>query len=225
MKYKLLLVLVIGSLFLVPFVAAIEANYAVMPPEGISTQPILIIVRGEPTTSPEPLFLYIFWDGVTLVNREPSPKIANAITYQRIWDKTITPPALYSSYGKHTINIWVENINGDLDKMSYQYMITDGVPSVSDWDDYLEDHPNILAELIGPQGPIGPNGTQGDAGINAVGARGEVGATGPQGIQGIQGVPGPPGDNGSAGITWLAFLLTYIFTVGTVILLKRQGII
>ena len=227
MKSKLFLTVLMFSLILIPSVSgAVDATYSIMPSKGISTQPILILIRGEPTTSPEPLYLYIYWDGVPLVSREISPKLAKTETYQRIWDKSITIPALYNSYGKHSLQIWVENLNGEMDKMNYQYTVTDGVPDVEKWDAFIKANPDLLPYLIGPdgaKGDIGLQGKPGDDGLN--GDKGDLGDVGDQGPPGIQGIPGPEGPKGSAGLTYLGFGLSYILAVVTVVLLKRQDII
>lgn len=223
MRTKLFLTVIIGVLLFVPVgYGAVDAVYDVMPGRGISTQPILILIRGEPTTSPEPLYLYIYWDGIPIISREICPKLGTTGTYQRIWDKTIIPPKLYNSYGKHSLQIWVENLNGDRDKMIYSYTITDGVPNVEKWDDFIKDNPDLLKYLIGPEGPKGDTGPRGIDGVDAVGTKGDTGATGPQGVPGIQGISGPRGEKGSAGITYLGFFFSYLFAVVTMVLLKRR---
>lgn len=228
MKSKVFLTVFTIMLMIVPSVSgAVDANYDIMPSKGIAAQPILILIRGDPTTSAEPLYLYIYWDGIPMVSREISPKLASG-EYQRIWDKTITIPKEYNSYGKHMLQIWVENLDGEMDKMNYQYTVTDGVPSVEKWDDFIDDNPDLLRYLIGPEGAkgdTGPQGTPGIDGVDAVGLPGDTGATGPPGPPGIQGIPGPPGEKGNAGLTYLGFGLSYILAVGTVLLLKRQGIL
>lgn len=215
---KLVLTAIILTSFLIPTAFAIDAGYDVMPSQGTASQQILIMVRGKPTTTNEVWVLYLFWDGIPIYTREPDIKLTTT-SYEHRWDLTFTPPEGYNSYGKHLIHIWLENLNGDIKKMPYSYTITDGVPNVGGWAEFLEENPEILAQLIGPPGSVGvgEQGPQGEPGIQ--GNRGKIGVVGKVGQQGP---PGPVGEAGaSTGVNYVGFIGAYVAAVGTMFLLKR----
>ena len=222
MKRLLVLILLLG--LAIPSVSALSFNYDVLPPEGTSTQQILILIRSEPITTSEAQYLYLAWDGIPIrIRLADIPNKDGTHTHR--WDVQFTPPATANSYGKHRISIWIETQYGLIEKEYYNYDILDGLPStVQAWEDYLKQHPEILRQLVGPQGPPGPQGTQG--------IPGEKGNTGSQGNQGIQGVKGERGEVGPIGpqgepspVSFTPSIVSYIASIATMLILKRRGII
>ena len=208
-KYGTILLVVLTLLLLpcIPVGAAIEVSYAVMPKEGSSTQEILIWVRVDPLTSSEPMYLYIFWEGVPLVKHKAAPYNTVAKTYSYTWDEYIKPPTGYNYKDDYRIEIWVETADGDIKKLTYQYTVTDGLPPTAWWKNLP---PALLAELRGPAGPPGPQGPAGPAGA--------AGARGPQGEQGQRGAQGPPGPSGAAGPQGLPAVTTQLEMVPYILL-------
>jgi len=219
-KYVILfLVLLIGASF-VPSAYA-DLTYDIMPLEGLSTQSVLISVRDTFITGDYKQFMYVFFDGILMVDRMPCIDMKNG-EYMYLWDKSIVPPKAANSYGRHLITIWIETEYGLRKTHHAYYTIKDGVPStVESWELYVAAHPEILVQLRGPVGPKGDTGAEGGAG--ARGVKGEAGAVGPpgaMGLQGIQGLQGPQGVQGEPaslallGIgVGLGVMVSVIFTV------------
>jgi hypothetical protein len=207
MKYGSILLAIITLLLVscVPVGAAIEVSYAVMPKEGPSTQEILIWVRIDPLVSSEPMYLYIFWDGVPLVKHKAAPYNTAAKTYSYMWDEYIKPPAGHNYKDDYRIEIWVETTDGEIKKLTYQYEVTDGLPPAEWWKNLP---PALLAEIRGPTGPPGPQGPAGPAG--PAGARGPQGEQGQRGAQGVQGPAGLQGAKGEPAITTPLEMVPYI---------------
>ena len=205
-KHLSFLILIILSATIPTASAAL--TYDVMPTEGPATQNILIAVRDSPITGDYQQYIYIFWDGVPLINRQAAIDHKNDL-YEYRWDVSIKPPTTAATYGKHRITIWVETEYGLRKTLYYQYTVTDGLPeTVQAWEEYLELHPEILLELTGPQGPPGPQGEQGPQG-----SRGEKGNTGEPGDQGPQGIQGPRGIQGEPGETKIFYALVAVSTI------------
>ena len=175
MKKVIILVLVclFGALFVPVAEATIDAKYEVMPYSGPYDQRINIYVRCLPVIDAEAKTLYLFWDKMQ-INKLPSTQIAKTANYQHSWDISFTPPSGYNSEGKHDIDIWIENRDGEVKKLYWSYTITDGIPPISAWERYIAAHPEILDQIRGPKGDVGPVG-----GAGARGAKGETGARGP----------------------------------------------
>jgi len=173
-----------------PVVRAIDATYSVMPGKGGSAQEILIMVRGVPLVSADPMWLHVFFDDVPLIKRQADLAVTGGREHR--WDVTIKPPAGYNYLGKHDIDIWIEGQDGSFKKLYWQYTVTSGLPPASWWNNLP---PELIAEITGPQGPPGPQGPAGPAG--AAGARG---LQGEQGQRGAQGLPGPVGLQGPQGV-------------------------
>jgi len=192
-KYGAILLVVLVLLLPLMPVGAIDATYSVMPGKGGSTQDILIMVRGVPLVSADPMWLHIFFDDVPIANAKRLPDIAlTGGGREHRWDVTFKPPIGYNYLGKHDIDIWIEGQDGTFKKLYWQYTVTDGLPPASWWDKLP---PELIAEITGPQGPPGPQGPAGPAG--AAGARGPQGE---QGQRGAQGLPGPVGLQGPQGV-------------------------
>ena len=169
----LVLMCLMGALFVPVAEATIDAKYEVMPYSGPYDQRINIYVRCLPVIDAEAKTLYLFWDKMQ-INKLPSTQIAKTANYQHSWDISFTPPSGYNSEGKHDIDIWIENRDGEVKKLYWSYTITDGIPPISAWERYIAAHPEILAQLRGPKGDTGAVG-----GAGARGAKGETGAVGP----------------------------------------------
>ena len=173
-KFLVLVLMCLLGASLVPVAeATIDAKYEVMPYRGPYDQKINIYVRCLPVIDAEAKTLYLFWDKMQ-INKLPSTQIAKTANYQHSWDISLLPPAGYNSEGKHDIDIWIENRDGEVKKLYWSYTITDGVPPISAWERYIAAHPEILAQLTGPKGETGAVG-----GAGARGAKGETGARGP----------------------------------------------
>lgn len=169
-------------------------GYAVFPSSGDSKTNILAVVRPDKRTDNKPMWLYIFWDDVPLIQRQVDWMDGTTHTY--IWDVVFQPPQdqQYIATGDHKITIWVEDFDGDIQMGVYNFRITEIIPD-PEWFDQLSD--SALEALRGPQGVKGDTGSTGPRGIQGV--QGDVGLWGPQGIQGVQGNIGSQGENGTQG--------------------------
>ncbi len=218
-KKKILLLLIIVS-SLVPLVSAFETSYSVMPGSGSYNENIVITVRGDPIIDEKPMWVSIYWDKRLVKSRIPSPAYGKT-QYQHRWDITITPPAKHAEEGKHSIEIWIENQAGGITVNRWQYTVDDGLPPFSVWEAFLEEHPEILIQITGPEGPIGGpglTGPKGDRGIR--GATGNTGPTGERGRNGVIGLTGAKGAKGVKGDTGAGPSLIYfgIFVLVSVII-------
>jgi len=226
-----------------PQVHALNFNFDILPTEGPVNQQILILIRSEPITSSEAQYLYLAWDGVPIYVRAPDVANKKDGTHTHRWDKTFTPPTNKNAYGKHRISIWIETEYGLIEKEYYNYEITDGLPStVEAWEQYLEEHPNIVKTLRGEpgaQGPIGPKGDTPTIKYNQLADNIDYAKLwrnlpetvkqeliGPQGPQGTPGTPGTPGADGKDASYMLVaglFIVSLGLSVGfTVIYVKRR---
>ncbi len=205
-----LLVLILVSALLVPVAYAYETTYNVMPSEGAYADSILIFVRVDPLITDEPMYAWVFWDNIPVINRQISSPHGKT-QYQNRWDITITPPIRHAEEGKHRIEIWLETSTGEIKKLHYTYYIIDGLPPFSVWDEFLEEHPEILVQLVGPKGDTGNTGSTGAKGAKGVsgdsGQDGEPGEIGPQGIIGLSGLKGDTGETGSN----VSYLVVFFF--------------
>ena len=222
MKRLILILILLFST--IPFAgAATDVTYDIMPKTGGAAQPILVVIRGQPITGDNQKYVYIFWDNIPLITRQPGIDHKNGV-YEYRWDITINIPKTANDYGKHYLYIWVEDSTGSRKTMTFSYSINDGVPDVDSWRLFLKDHPEILAQLVGPTGPTGPQGIKGDTG-----EKGERGAQGNQGIQGVKGERGDIGPIGPQGesnvISYTPSVISYVASIATMLLLKRRGII
>ena len=163
-------------LFCIPSVptAFADLTYDIMPLSGLSTQSIFISVRDKPIDGDYKQYMYVFFDGVMVVDRMLCVDLKNS-NYLYLWDKTIPIPKAVNGYGRHLVTIWIETEYGLRNIKNAYYTITDGLPStVESWLEMLEDHPEILVQLRGPKGDTGEAG-----GAGARGVKGETGAVGP----------------------------------------------
>jgi len=147
------------------------------PDEGMNGTEALIMVRVRPESGYSIFYLYVFYDGVSLVEREPSEETTTK-RYAYSWDMTITIPA-ETTKGNHTIDVWLEYTLGRFIKREATFTVT-GSP--------------FIEVVQGEPGPVGPRGEPGPRG-----ATGPTGDTGSQGLRGVQGPSGPPGPVGSVG--------------------------
>jgi len=156
------------------------------PDEGLNGTEALVMVRTLPQSGSRIFYLYVFCDGINLVEREPSEE-TSAQRYAYSWDMTITIPA-ESTAGNHTVDVWLEYTLGRFIKREATFTVTDP-PFI----EFIQGETGATGEP-GPRGPIGPRGP--------VGSVGPEGTRGVQGIQGesVQGPPGPEGPPGSASL-------------------------
>jgi len=221
LKFLIILVLLFSSIPL----AKAALTYDVMPSEGLSTQQILIAVRDDPIRGDYQQYVNLFWDGQLLeYYRVPAIDLKNDL-YEYRWDLKFKPPVTANTFGKHMITIWIETEYGLRKTLHYQYEIKDGLPTtVKAWEDYIKQHPEILRQLVGPQGQLGPQGIQG-----IPGEKGERGAQGNQGIQGVKGDRGELGPIGPQGepspVSFTPSIVSYIASIATLLFLKRRGIL
>jgi len=211
------LILLILLLALVPTASAVDASYEVMPHHGPADQQILIWVRTDPLIDTNQYWIYIFWDNIPIITRQPDITLKSG-AHEHRWDIKITPPQGHNYPDDHKIEIWIEGTGGDKKVLKYQYTITDGAPPAKWIEQFLDTHPEYLAAITGPTGPPGETGPQGPQGTPGPrGQQGTQGDTGPQGQQGLKGPQGTPGEPAPAtqGITTTAAasILTLIASV------------
>lgn len=216
---KILLIFILLAAF-IPVVYAFETSYSVMPGSGSYDETILVNVRVDPIIDEKPMWVSIFWDKRLVKSLIPSPAYGKT-QYQHRWDITITPPPNHAEEGKHKIEIWIETQDGGITVLPWQYTIDDGIPPFSVWEAFLEEHPEILRQITGPEGPIGDLGLPGPKGVRGIkGAPGNTGAIGPQGEIGVigligpEGVVGPPGADASNWMGMIYSLISIIVSCG-----------
>ncbi len=167
------------------------------PDEGLNGTEALVMVRVLPPSGSKPFYLYVFCDGISLVEREPSEEAwweSTSIRYAYSWDLTITIPA-ESTTGNHTVDVWLEYTLGRFIKREATFTVT-GPPFIeviqgetNEYEErFKEIEEKIDAREPGPQGPRGVQGVQGPPGTPGVSVRGPIG---PTGSVGPQGPPGP----------------------------------
>ena len=154
------------------------------PDEGQSGVETLVMVRAKPEVVgrkeyTEVLYLYIFFDGINLVERVPSKKVGELYAYS--WDATVMIPE--STMGNHTIEVWLEYSTGKFSKCEATFTVTDSP---------------FIEVIQGEKGEPGERGLRGKPGVGTVGPEGPPGETviGPQGPPGesVIGPQGLPGD-------------------------------
>jgi len=153
------------------------------PDEGPSGTEVLVMVRVWPESGSSIIYLYVFYDGVSLVEREPSEEVwwkSTSIRYAYSWDMTVRIPE--STKGNHTIEVWLEYTLGKFSKHEANFTVTDSP--------FIE----VIQGADGAAGATGPRGAPG-----AIGNVGPQGLRGPQGLQGPRGEPGPQGLKGLPG--------------------------
>ncbi len=179
---KQLLIVLMALALLIPVQAQAAGGYSVTvylsPDEGPSGTETLVMVRARPQIIgryeyTEILYLYIFYDGASLVEREPSKKVGELYAYS--WDAMITIPE--STMGNHTIEVWLEYATGRFSKCVSSFTVTDSP--------FIE----VIQGATGETGETGATGPRGSRGLT-----GAVGSEGLQGAQGMQGSPGPEGE-------------------------------
>jgi len=186
---KVALIIVLISALLIP-VYQIQAytlpkrlTVYLRPNEGPSGTEALVMVRVWPESGSSIIYLYVFYDGISLVEREPSEEVwwkSTSIRYAYSWDRTITIPE--STKGNHTVEVWLEYTLGKFSKQEANFTVTDPP--------FIE----ILQGADGADGATGPRGAPGPIGnVGPQGLRGQQGLQGPRGPPGLQGPQGPPG--------------------------------
>lgn len=195
---------------LVTNAAALETSYNIMPHSGPYDQPILIWVRTDPLVSTDAIVLYAFWDNIPILERIPDIAQKNG-DHRHMWDLSIIPPSNMAEEGPHQIRIWLEEPDGSITRMLYQYTITDGLPPIDVWARFIEDNPDFLESIRGPMGEQGEMGNIGMEGMPGMqGKDGPTGDTGPKGEVGPVGQMGPQGEPGRLGIVYLAILTAIV---------------
>jgi hypothetical protein len=169
------------------------------PTQGTTTGDILILIRNVTPTGSTPLYVYVFYDEVCLIQKQAAPSSGGVYNYQL--DLKVKPPAdsTHTAYGFHTITIRIEDNLGVNYSRSLSYKIVDGVPQGEWWKSLPKGYYDYLKGAKGDTGTTGATGPQGIQGEK--GDTGAKGATGDQGPQGDQGSQGPKGDKGDTGAT------------------------
>jgi len=177
------------------------------PDEGPSGTETLVMVRAR--SGSNILYLYVFYDGINLVEREPSKEVGGRYTYYTYsWDATITIPE--SMKGNHTIEVWLEYSPGKFSKCESNFTVTD-----SPFIEVIQGERGEKGETgAGPPGEtiVGPEGPSGEAVIGPQGPPGES-VIGPQGTPGV--VPKSIGDRSIIALTFsiLSILMTVAFAI------------
>ncbi len=186
MTKKLILIGLILSALLIPvcltdaYTLPTELTVYLHPDEGMNGTEALIMVRALPQSGSSISYLYVFYDGASLVDREPSEETSPQ-RYAYSWDLEITIPA-ESMTGNHTVDVWLEYTLGRFIKCETTFTVTD---------------PPYIEVIQGPPGPPGPKGDTGRRGSQ--GPPGPMGTMGDPGLQGVQGAQGPRGERGPRG--------------------------
>jgi len=211
---KLLILIVLSALILIypsqtaeAYTLPTELTVYLHPDEGMNGTDALVMVRVLPQSGSRIFYLYVFYDGVNLVEREPSEE-TSAQRYTYSWDLEIAIPD-ESMSGNHTVDVWLEYAMGRFIKCETTFTVT-GPP-------YIE-------VIQGPPGPPGPKGDTGQRGSQ--GPPGPMGSVGPSvpGIQGAQGPRGPPGPPGEAEsiddrsmIALIFSIISFMFSIAIII--------
>jgi len=195
---KLFLAALLLSSMLIPCVYGYEYYYNVMPGRGRYDEEFLVWVRVDPRVDTAQMSIRVFWDGKPITARIMSPQVGKTTSVTHMWDLMLKPPINYRGIGKHSIEIWLEPNVGNLKVLTWQYTITDSVPDMDSWEEFLENHPEFLDQIRGPIGFVGPAGPRGNIGeTGARGAKGNIGEPGVNGTIGATGLTGPTGADGA----------------------------
>ena len=208
MKIKLLPLLIAIAITL-PNAQAFTAVHKISPDEGRYDAEFLIWIRTNPLRETDQMYVYVFWDDVPIIERLKSPAYNKAILEHR-WDLTLTPPTGFNEEGNHDIDIWLESETGEIKIIYDIYTITESIPPVSIWDDFVTEYPEVINDLQGPQGVKGTTGAQGPRG-----REGPIGSEGPIGARGERGPPGVPGAIGGVNLVLIgvSFILSVVLSV------------
>lgn len=188
----MLIGLVISALLISAYQAQATGGYRVTvylsPDEGPSGTEALVMVRARPVRIgykeyTEILYLYVFFDGVNLVERVPSKKVGELYAYS--WDAIITIPE--SRKGNYTIEVWLEYALGKFSVCESIFTVTDS-PFI-----------DVIQGVKGETGATGPRGPPGKTIVGPEGPPG-VAVVGPQGPPG-ESVIGPQGPSGTVPVT------------------------
>lgn len=183
------------------------------PEEGMNGTEALVMVRVLPQSGSSIFYLYVFYDGITLVEREPSEE-TSAQRYAYSWDMAITIPA-ETMAGNHTIDVWLEYTLGRFIKREATFTVTDP-PFIEVKGETGETGPRGEQ---GPRGPAGPRGPEGPRAVGLPGPQGPIGSVGPR---------GPPGavvtdDHSMIAVVVSVFtLLLTIYLAGNLSRWKRE---
>lgn len=186
-----------------------------------------------------PLWLYIFWDDMVIVQRLMDPVVDKIHTY--MWDVTFQPPQvpLYCKKGSHKVRFRVEDEDANVQYYQLSFEITDTVPDLSWFDDLTQTELDKITGppgpkgdpgvqgipgedgITGPQGPAGPQGLQGTQGNP--GELGAIGLIGPTGIQGESGLDGSDGKNAPVLLVYGSLILSAFSSLGVLLLFSRRN--
>lgn len=172
MKRLLVLVLLLAILCPVAHASLVtEWTMQLYPAQGTTTGDILILIRNITPTGSTPLYVYVFYDDVCLIQKQAAPSTSGVYTYQL--DLKIKPPATTAAtvYGYHQVTVRIEDNLGTSNSKSLSYKIVDGIPQGEWW----KNLPTGYYEYL--------KGAKGDTG--ATGAQGPQGETGPAGTNGV----------------------------------------
>jgi len=167
------------------YVLPTELTVYLHPDEGMNGTEALVMVRVQPESGYSIFYLYVFYDGAPLIERQPSEEAwwweLTSKRYAYSWDLEITIPA-DSMSGNHTVDVWLEYALGRFIKCEATFTVTG---------------PPCIEVIQGPPGPPGPKGDTGRPGSQGPPGPMGVGDRGLQGVQGAQGPRGPPGPPGA----------------------------
>lgn len=227
---KICLVGLIALMILAVTVSSVQAltvEYNVMPHKGTPDQEILVTVRVDPIVSEDRIKLYLFWDN-DLVFEQIFDTALTKTSFRHSWDLHFTPlievPDKIET-GDHRIEIWLEESDGSIQPLYYNYRIIDGIVSLSSWDKFIEQYPQVLEDLKGDPGDPGLKGDTGGFGMPGIeGIEGPRGDQGIDGIQGDQGVQGIQGEAGRLGVVYLVlmFLINIVVSIITARIARRN---
>lgn len=223
--------MIIGLLFLfisinIPSAMCFDFDVEIKPDEGQSNTEIWLYVMGDPFRTKGRWYLYVFWDDLNIIQKNPDVYLDWSKEYEHRWEVKITAPTSekrFTTRKKHTIEIWVMNSTGEIKKEKEIFEITKTIPAIEWW----EDLPKKLIESLegekgdrgvqGIQGKTGEMGERGEQGVR--GEKGKTGDIGEQGIQGEKGEKGERGDSGEDGKSYNVFMFNTIGFIGFISLI------
>ena len=175
MNPRIILVAALLLLIVAPSVSALGTKYweaKLYPEEGSTTQSILLRIRttGMDPYGATPIYVYVFYDGVPLVQRLGSSYNSATLLYYYYWDITLTVPqtSLATAYGEHEILVLLEEYGVATTGKTLTYTIVDGAPVGSWWDSLSAAQKAQVKGEKGDTGATGAQGVQGEPGADAV---------------------------------------------------------
>lgn len=99
----------------------------IYPCSGAYSAEAIILIHAYPLESAGNLYVYIYFDGYPVVQRQAAPKVG--AVYTRSWDLKVKPPAYpqYQAKGEHVITVTIKEFTVFYSK-SFSYSVLDGAP-------------------------------------------------------------------------------------------------